>query len=418
MNCTWARNHLHSILDGEVSPEHRAALDEHLEGCTSCAEMLRSARAEERTLSAAMPCPGAPPGLVSAAMAQLGKAGPARDAARAGVRWWRVLLSLGAAAALVVVGGVVRHYSAKPSTGEYPAETVSVMPAPEPDLRRAAEVRTSIAATLQEVVGTVLRAAPDSEDWTAAAPGDPLFLGARLKTDGDAHARATLGNRASLLLDGKGIIRIEERGAFVESGRLFAWVEQGTPEFAVRTPHATAVVKGTQFNVDCRDADTTQLSVVRGLVVLSNDKGSVDVGANMQSVARVDQAPAPALYADLLTAVAWAGIEDNTLSFAADLGLRVRPQTTDGVFAGAAPAFAAEIDYKGKQYAELWLYCRIDDADGNACHRQTERVCTWTHRYRVKKVSSPSLPPGQYRASFRIGHGDRATVATADFSVQ
>ena len=96
------------------------------------------------------------------------------------------------------------------------------------------------------------------------------------------------------VLDEAGTVRIEKNHAFLESSRMFSWVEEGTASFAVGTSQGTATVKGTRFSVDRRDRDTTRLSVVEGIVVLGSDQGQVLVQANMQAVVKSGRAPEPA----------------------------------------------------------------------------------------------------------------------------
>jgi hypothetical protein len=220
------------------------------------------------------------------------------------------------------------------------------------------------------------------------------------------------------VLDETGAIRLDENRAYLESSRLFVWVEKGTADFAVRTRQAVAAVTGTQFGVDCRRPDVTRLTVAEGLLVLSNDNGRVEVGANMQAIVKSDEAPRPAVHVDVLPAVAWAGIDEGALDFAVGVTLTVQPEAQDGHFSGVSPCFLAHIDYPQDAYGELWLYCRVTDTAGAVREEKRELICTRDYRYRVKRIEFAAATPGFYRAAFRVGHGARAAVASVGFTVR
>lgn len=59
MDCSSARQHLSSFHDGELSPDIQAAIVEHLENCSECAQRLAEFRGVSR-MAAEMPTPAVP----------------------------------------------------------------------------------------------------------------------------------------------------------------------------------------------------------------------------------------------------------------------------------------------------------------------------------------------------------------------
>ncbi|WP_161799041.1 tetratricopeptide repeat protein [Caenimonas sp. SL110] len=65
----------------------------------------------------------------------------------------------------------------------------------------------------------------------------------------------------------------------------------GQPRVTVQTPTATMGVRGTDWEIEVAPNGETQLVVLSGVVEMSNDKGSLSVGAGEAAVAREGQAP-------------------------------------------------------------------------------------------------------------------------------
>ena len=389
-NCEWIEERLHRILDDRLRPDEKARVEGHLADCDRCTELLRTAEAEDRALASALPIPSPPDGLASDMIASL-------DDAPAGRRIVRLWLPLSAAAA-VLLAALIAHW-VQSGAKELPAEPTA-------------------AVVLRSCEGDIALMAPTATQWAAATAGQQLPVGTKLKTAGPARAEIGFGDRARVKVNGNTAAQVADSGLVIESGRVFAWVEKAGTTFFVETPHATAMVRGTRFNVDCRDARATVLSVVDGLVVFGCEAGHVEVGANMQSVARPGRRPAKPTTVDLLEAVSWAGITSDALAFAPDVKLRVRREASvDGPRPGAV-TFVVDIEYGQIRYADLRVYCRVTDADGLAVAQTIERVCRNALRYHTKNVTFSGLVPGAYRASFRVGHGAGGIVEELDFAVE
>jgi len=288
MDCDWIDEHLHRVLDRELAPDEEAGVAAHLSECGRCVELLRMAAAEDRALTSAMPVAPAAHDLAADILSALGDAAPPRP------RITRLWLRLAAAAAVFVLAFV--GYQAL--------------------IERPASI---IAASMLSCEGNVTARAPGATQWAAASAGQRFPVGTQLKTASRAKAVIQFGQQAKVMVNGNAASRVAESGLVIESGRVFAWVEKAGSTFFVKTPHAAAKVRGTRFNVDCREPGATVLSVVDGLVDFSNDSGRVEVGANMQSLAGPGRRPTQPLAADLLAAVSWAGITSEALSSPADV---------------------------------------------------------------------------------------------------
>lgn len=387
MNCIWIQQNLHRVLDRDVSSTEATELQSHLTGCERCRQRMRAAAAEEQGLKAALRPTPPPMGFASCVMARLSPV-EARPSRR--IRLW---IPLSAAAALLLAAlPAWRHLvRVEQATFERPG-----------------------VAMLSGSKGGVMRMSPGRDEWERAEPGVALRLGDKLRTDKGSQADVRFGDRAKVKLDGETVMQVGGHGVLLESGRVFAWVDKADSAFAVGTRHAMASVLGTRFGVNCRPGDSTVLSVVDGVVLFGNDLGHVEVPANMQSTAVAAEKPQAALYADLAHEVAWAGIGEEALGFPVDVRIRARPEGGDG----APLEFAVDLDYGETRYADLRLVCEVVDAARQRVARQVEQVCTRFYRYRTRKVSMSSLPPGSYHARFRIGYGRDAVIETLDVVVK
>jgi len=394
MNCRWIQARVHRILDRQLAPGEAADVEDHLAECRDCEELVRRAAAHDSILESALPLPSAPDDLAANMISSLDDPTPAR------ARVTRLWLPLSAAAA-VLVAALIAHWAWTRTKGATTEPTTALA-----------------AATVLSCEGDVAAMAPGVAQWAAAAAGQPLPLGAKLKTTGRARAEIQFRERARVMVNGDTLAQVANAGLVITSGRVFAWVQKTGSRFSIETPHAAAEVRGTRFNVDCRGGDTTVLSVVDGLVEFGNDSGNVEVAANMQSVAVPGLRPTTPRPADPLAAVSWAGVTSDTLAFATDVRLRVRRSSPTNAPQAGAATFMMDFDYGGALYADLRIYCHVTKADGATVAQAIERVCWNAFRYQTRSLTFSGLTPGAHRASFRIGHGDRAVVKELEFAVE
>jgi hypothetical protein len=147
-------------------------------------------------------------------------------------------------------------------------------------------------ASFREVTGTVEIKAPGSTAWTGAAAGDRIGRDTLISTGFKSSAVILLGNSVIMVqpvtrLSLEEIIRNqdgEQVMLYLQTGRIRAEVNPpvgGTSDFTVRSPIATASVRGTSF-----EFDTENLIVDKGQVLysLTNGRGTPVAGGGMSYV--------------------------------------------------------------------------------------------------------------------------------------
>jgi ferric-dicitrate binding protein FerR (iron transport regulator) len=141
-------------------------------------------------------------------------------------------------------------------------------------------------AVIREITGTVEIKAPNAADWSPAARGQALTQNTLISTGFKSSALIAIGNstlsvQSLTRLSLEEIIRSEgdEKVALnLRTGRVRANVKPpvgGKTDFTVRSPSATASVRGTVF-----EFNGIQIRVDEGRVHLAGDGGSgIYVGA-------------------------------------------------------------------------------------------------------------------------------------------
>jgi hypothetical protein len=140
-------------------------------------------------------------------------------------------------------------------------------------------------AVIREISGTVEVKQPGSPDWEAAKPGQELYPSSLISTGFKSAALLSIGNsnitvRALTRLSLEAILTTQNEAQILLSlraGRIRANVRPpvgGTSNFTVRSPMATASVRGTIF-----DFDGVRLQVDEGRVYLAAGAGAAGVDA-------------------------------------------------------------------------------------------------------------------------------------------
>ena len=418
MECGWVRQHVERILDGEYPPAVGDQLAEHLRACRDCARLLHAAEEEERALQAASPWPDAPRDFTPEIMASLP---PTRHRLRLlthSPRFFRLALPVAAAAAAVVLAFALRFRTER-DDGEVQPD-VALHPGTGAALPGAvARPQAPLVATVRASSGTV-QVLPERGGPQPMAAGMALRLGTVLKTAPGSAIELDFGGKARVRLDSDSTARVTPSAVALVSGRLFVWVaEQGT-RFSVVTPQAEAEVRGTEFCVDSRTEGRTILTVVEGVVVFSNDHGTVEVEAGLQSHAETGSGPRTARPVDVSAIVAWVGSGGKESDRGIDVRLRARLDQRDGHWASGTPALVVELDYPDTDSActPLRLSCEITDTEGRTVSEQSMQVSTPLYRYRVRKVNLAGLRPGRYRAGLRIVGRNEGSTKTLEFEVR
>lgn len=93
------------------------------------------------------------------------------------------------------------------------------------------------------------------------------------------------------------------------------WIRSRVEPLEIRTPAATATIRGTELNLAIRPADESRLAVLEGVVEFHNPRGSVLVAAREQATARVGEAPRKTVLVNPLDAVQWSLYYPGIVSF-------------------------------------------------------------------------------------------------------
>ncbi|MCU7813552.1 MAG: FecR family protein, partial [Candidatus Thiodiazotropha sp. (ex Notomyrtea botanica)] len=150
----------------------------------------------------------------------------------------------------------------------------------------------------------------NTKAWKSVHQGDHFCPGDRLRLGANSRAGLTLHNETLLRLDEHTSVTInapaEDGASWLDLLKGAAhFISRITNSFQVRTPYVNASIEGTEFVVNVKDAET-DITVFEGVVVASNDAGSLELTANQSGRATSNQAPVHITYANPRDAVAWA----------------------------------------------------------------------------------------------------------------
>ncbi|MEW8251046.1 MAG: TonB-dependent receptor [Candidatus Thiodiazotropha sp.] len=165
-------------------------------------------------------------------------------------------------------------------------------------------------ARLVSLEGSVEKKLHDQEVWREAALEDQFCAGDALRTLNNGRAAVRLANDTLLRLDR-------------DSALTFSQVEESTPSLLdllrgavhfisrtpqslkIKTPYVNASIEGTEFVIRIQDG-ATEVTVLEGFVIASNQAGSIDLKANQAGRASADQQPVLIEIARPFDAVVWA----------------------------------------------------------------------------------------------------------------
>jgi tetratricopeptide (TPR) repeat protein len=165
-------------------------------------------------------------------------------------------------------------------------------------------------AQLVSLDGMVEKRSNAQTDWQKAALKDRFCAGEALRTIGDSRAAVRLANDTLLRLDRDSALTFTQIAASSPSlldlvrGAIH-FISRTPKSLEVKTPYINASIEGTEFVVRIQD-EATEVTVLEGVVVASNDTGSIKLKANQAARASSDQQPVLIEIARPFDAVAWA----------------------------------------------------------------------------------------------------------------
>jgi hypothetical protein len=230
---------------------------------------------------------------------------PGRQGARAWSRLGRPAWPVWAPAAALAAGALV--FAAQTHRFSHSTETVHLrtvpLPLPQPPSRGRTPAQTPLIGYV--LMGELRRQHAGEAHAQAVGSGADIRLEDSVSTDADADASIVFLDSSLCHLLPNSTVRYTAAGhtglqrpsrVLLTRGETWNRVEKGGPPFAVQTGSATAIVRGTEFDVAVDARGKTTLRVKEGKVELQAARKSVMVPAGMQTAALPGHAPlAPVL---------------------------------------------------------------------------------------------------------------------------
>lgn len=166
------------------------------------------------------------------------------------------------------------------------------------------------AAQIVALAGQGQTRAPGVQAWSSAALAQQLGAGADLRTLAFSSAALLLADRTQIRMSANAQIRLCESQPArtlleLVAGRLWGRTKKAPATLQLQTPAALAVVRGTDWDVEVDAAGRTTLTVLSGLVELSNAQGSVQLGPAEQGFVEPGRAPIKRLLVSPRERVQW-----------------------------------------------------------------------------------------------------------------
>lgn len=168
----------------------------------------------------------------------------------------------------------------------------------EPVVRDADAVASVIARKTGEEVRFI-----DVSNWRFVDLQQDLLTGDVLRTNATGQLAILFADRTQIRLGRNSALRVRQMKPGsdavleLETGTIWARAERGGPGVEVVTPAATAAIRGTDWTMTVKGAETS-LTVLEGLVELSNPQGSVQVAQGEAAAATIGQAPRKVVIVD------------------------------------------------------------------------------------------------------------------------
>lgn len=152
------------------------------------------------------------------------------------------------------------------------------------------------AAEIVSLSGRGESRATEESTWQPAAVTQRLVAGADVRTHALSSAALLLADRTQIRMSANAQLRLadarpERSRLDLAVGRLWARTKKTPAALEIRTPAALGVVRGTDWDLEVDDAGRTTLTVLSGLIVLSNPQGEVEVGPAEQAYVEPGKAP-------------------------------------------------------------------------------------------------------------------------------
>ena len=168
--------------------------------------------------------------------------------------------------------------------------------------------------TIVAIQGRVEHTPARQETWTPAALQQRLFALERVRTQSASRAAILFVDETQVRLNAGAVLTVQEvkRGTgnptLLDLTKGEGWFRTKNPAsgLTVKTPAASAAIRGTEINVSVGTDEETVLTVVEGAAEFFNEFGRVTASAGEQATARPGQAPVKRVVLNPEDAVQWA----------------------------------------------------------------------------------------------------------------
>ena len=153
--------------------------------------------------------------------------------------------------------------------------------------------------------------------WQELNPGGMLEAGEVVQTGDGSRLAIQLADGPQIKLNANSRLELKDKGGIAPvstsvvqiilrliKGEIHGKTDRGSL-LEIRTMPATAIIRGTEFNLAVDRPDSARLAVLEGLVEFANPQGSVRVAAGEQATAKVGEAPRKTVLLNPLDAVQW-----------------------------------------------------------------------------------------------------------------
>jgi len=149
-------------------------------------------------------------------------------------------------------------------------------------------------------------------NWVQAQPNQILQLGDRLRTGSHSRATARLADLTVLRIDELTTLQIRpprtaghQAVLDIHSGSTYFFSREKPAEQEFRTPLTSGAIRGTEFNLAVAEDGRTVVTLLNGLVTLSNGFGELAMAGGEQGVVENGKAPAKTAMLEANNIIQW-----------------------------------------------------------------------------------------------------------------
>jgi len=238
--------------------------------------------------------------------------------------------------------------------------------------------------------------------WTVAQTNQNLKVQDRLRTGFKSRAALRLSNQGILRVNQLTTLEVqppadatkEQSVLDLKNGSAYFFNRDKPVETQFRTPQASGAIRGTEFNIDVGEDGRTLVTLLDGLVDLTNALGQVSLKSGEQGVVEPGRAPAKTAVIDAINIIQWGLYYPGVLDVG-ELGFKASDAT------GVSESLAAY--QKGDLLQALALY-----PTNRAPASATERIYFAALQLTVGQVTETEAALGQ------LGNQDERLAGFAD----